>query len=351
MAPRPHWKGYLKLSLVSCPIGLYPAIAAAERISFRQVNRETGNRLRQQLVDSVTGEVVESYRKGRGYEVGENQFLMVQDEELEEAQQEARTRPFSAAPSRAPAAPQDEEPPAKRGAPLKLVETKKREEAPPMVPPPAPPRPIVENTRTIALDRFVPREQIDPRYYNTPYYIAPRDQVGLEAFAVIRDAMADSGLVGLGRVVLANRERPIMIEPMGTGLRGITLRYAHEVRSETEYFADIPPMQLPDEMLQITEHILATKKEDFDPAYLEDRYRTVLVEKLREKQAQMPARSAASSPSPQNVINLMDALKRSLAAEQPAPRTSAAKPTPRRTAAASKQASSKRSPARARRSG
>src|SRR4051794_16183705 len=193
MAPRAHWKGFLKLSLVSCPVALYPAISAAEKISFRQVNRDTGNRLRQQLVDSVTGEVVESHNKGRGYEVGESQFLMVQDEELEAAQQEARTRPFSTAPSRPQPAPLVEEPPARRGADLKLVEpTKspaKREEAPPIVPPPVPPpRPIVENTRTIELDRFVPREQIDPLYYNAPYYIASRDQVGLEAFAVIRDA-------------------------------------------------------------------------------------------------------------------------------------------------------------------
>ena len=349
MAPRPHWKGYLKLSLVSCPIGLYPAIAASERISFRQVNRETGNRLRQQLVDSVTGEVVKSHNKGRGYEVGENEFLMVQNEELEAAQHEARTRPFSAAPSRPAPGPEAEphDSPARRGAALKVAETRKQEEAPPIVPPPAPPpRPIIENTRTIELDRFVPREQIDPRYYNTPYYIAPRDQIGLEAFAVIRDAMAGKGLVGMGRVVLANRERPIIIEPMGMGLRGITLRYAHEVRSETEYFSDIPPMELPDEMVRITEHILETKQEDFDPAYLEDRYRTVLVEKLREKQAQMPGRSLASVPSQQNVINLMDALKRSLAAEQPPARTNVAKPMLRRSAAASKPASSKRSPAR-----
>jgi DNA end-binding protein Ku len=337
MALRSHWKGYLKLSLVSCPIALYPAIAVSERISFRQVNRETGNRLRQQLVDSVTGEVVESHNKGRGYEVGENQFLMVQNEELHAAQHEARTRPFSATPSR-PAPEAEAEPhdsPARRGAALKVAETRKQEDAPPIVAPSAPPpRPIIENTRTIELDRFVPREQIDPRYYNTPYYIAPRDQIGLEAFAVIRDAMAGKGLVGMGRVVLANRERPIVIEPMGRGLRGITLRYAHEVRSETEYFSNIPRMELPDEMVRITEHILETKQEDFDPAYLEDRYRTVLVEKLREKQAQMPRRSVASVPSQQNVFNLMDALRRSIEGEQPAKATVKKPPAQSRTARA-----------------
>jgi non-homologous end joining protein Ku len=350
MAPRPHWKGYLKLSLVTCPIGLYPAIAASERVSFRQVNRETGNRLRQQLVDSVTGEIVQPHNKGRGYEVGENQHLIVHDEELESALQEARTRPFSAAPSQPVAAQQTDEQPPTRGAAPRPVETRKREEAPPIVPPPAPPVRI-ENNRTIELDRFVPKEQMDPRYHNTPYYVAPRDQVGLEAFAVIRDSMVGKGLVGMGRVVLANRERPIIVEPMGSGLLGITLRYAHEVRSETEYFADIPQMTLPDEMLRIAEHILQTKKEDFDPTYLEDRYRTVLVEKLREKQAQIPARSVALGPSPQNVINLMDALKRSLAAEQPSPRDAVAKATPRRTAVSAKVAPPKRSPGRQRRSG
>jgi non-homologous end joining protein Ku len=334
MAPRAQWKGYLKLSLVSCPIALYPAIAASESISFRQVNRVTGNRLRQQMIDSVTGEVVKSHNKGRGYEVGKNQFLMVQNEELEAAHNEASTRPFNAAPSRLRPEPKAE-PPETRNAAPKLAETTKQEDAPPTVPPLAPPpRPIIENTRTIELDRFVPREQIDPRYYNTPYYIAPRDQIGLEAFAVIRDAMAGKRLVGMGRIVLANRERPIIIEPLGMGLRGTTLRYAHEVRSEAEYFSEIPPMELPDEMVRITEHILETKREDFDPAYLEDRYRTVLVEKLREKQAQMTRRSVASVPSQQNVINLMDALRRSIEAEQPARANVKKPPAPSRTARA-----------------
>jgi len=188
-----------------------------------------------------------------------------------------------------------------------------------------PPRHI-ENNRTIDLDRCVQGEQIDPRYHLTPYYIAPRENVGEEAFAVIRDAMAASGLVGMGRVVLASRERPIVVQPMGTGLLGMTLRYAHEVRSEVDYFENIPNMTLPKDMVQLAEHILETKTEDFDPAYLEDRYRTVLVEKLREKHAKMSMKVPASAPSRHNVVSLMDALKRSLAVEGPRRSTAAGRP-------------------------
>jgi Ku protein len=334
MAPRSHWNGYLKLSLVSCPIALYPAISAAERISFRQVNRQTGNRLRQQLVDTVTGEVVGSENKGRGYQVGEHQLLLVEEEELEAARQEARARPYSA-----PIAPPAKAPP---DAPVEARATtapiakakewplKSDEEAPASSRPaevlPEPPQPVrVVNNRTIEIERCIPRAQLDARYIDTPYYIAPRDEIGLEAFAVIRDAMQGMNLVGMGHVVLAKRERPIIIEPMGNGLRGMTLRYTHEIRSETEYLANIPEMQLPADMLRVAEHILETKTADFDPALLEDRYRTVLISKLKEKQAELPTKPAKTTPSRQNVINLMDALKRSLATERPI-----AKPKPRR---------------------
>jgi DNA end-binding protein Ku len=264
-------------------------------------------------VDTVTGEVVESRNKGRGYEVGENQFLIVQDEELAAARQEARSRPFSAAPAQpTPAeASKDER---KREAGPKLVETVQREEDP-AASVEAPRR--IENNRTIDLDRFVRGDQIDLRYFLAPYYIAPRDDVGEEAFAVIRDAMAAKGLVGMGRVVLASRERPIIIQPIKTGLLGMTLRYAHEVRSEVDYFENIRNMTLSRDIMQLAEHILETKTEDFDAAYLEDRYRTVLVEKLREKHARMPRKAATSAPSHQNVVSLMDALKRSLAVEGP----------------------------------
>jgi DNA end-binding protein Ku len=322
-ASRPQWKGYLKLSLVSCPIAIYPAVAAAERIAFRQINRNTGNRLRQQLVDAVTGETVDRWDKGRGYEVGESTFLPVEDEELEVARQQAQARRPGAVTVQSPApAPVAE-------APVRKLDRPGGRASPPLpLPAPEPPRVVVENTRTIDIERFVPRGQIDARYMEKPYYIAPRDAVGQEAFAVIRDALERRQLVGIGRVILQSRERPIALEPMGKGLRGVTLRYAHEVLSEAEYFAGIPDIALPDEMLQIAEHIMQVKTADFDSAILEDRYRTALVEILRTKTRETPLAEAPVQPSPQNVINLMDALRRSMESERPA----AAKPPSRRDA-------------------
>ncbi|MBN9347868.1 MAG: Ku protein [Devosia sp.] len=307
---------------------MYPAISPAERVSFRQVNRETGNRLRQQLVDTVTGKVVESHNRGRGYQVGEEQFLLVPDEELKEAQLQARSRPFTrsmpttededAAP--APLQPLSKQPKGgRRKTEVDEPEPEAQEAEPEaeLTKATPVPRPIVENTHTIELDRFVPREEIDARYLLAPYYLAPRDEISLEAYSVIREAMAHEGLVGMGRVVLSNRERPLIVEPMGLGLRAFTLHYAHEVRSEADYFADIRPLELPEEVVDVTQLILNTKREHFDPTYLEDRYRTVLVEKLREKTSKLPTKAKAAQPSAQNVINLMDALKASLSAAKP----------------------------------
>jgi DNA end-binding protein Ku len=371
VVPRAHWKGFLKLSLVSCPVALYPAVAASERISFRQVNKQTGNRLRQQLVDVITGEPVQAHNKGRGYEVGENQFLVVRDDELEAAEHEGRRRPYSSVPA-IPREEHNEQPqpvnlqaskPLTSNAPMKGAP--RREEAPQAAPaepktrsdpmptsgaPAVPAPPPIENNRTIEIDRFIPRAQVDARYLDTPYYVVPRDAVGEEAFAVIRDAMRAKDVVGMGRVVLARRERPIIVEPMGNGIRGMTLRYSHEVRDEASYFAEIPKLKLPEEMLRVAQHIVETKMSDFNPAFLEDRFRTVLISKLKEKHAQLPRETVAAAPSAQNVISLMDVLKRSLAAEQPVARTSPTKPAPRRAAARSR-GSPKRSSARARKTG
>src|SRR5215831_9649024 len=194
MAPRAYWKGYVKLSLVSCPIALYPATSSAEKVSFHRINKKTGNRLRQQLVDSETGQAVEKADVGRGYEIGKGQYLQVEDEEIEKIE--------------------------------------------------------IESSHTIDIDSFVPRDEIDDRYIDSTYYLAPTDQVGQEAFAVIRDTIRDKKMVALGHIVLTRREHVVMLEAFDKGLLAATLRYAYEIRSQTDFFEDIPDIKLPAEMRQ-----------------------------------------------------------------------------------------------------
>jgi len=258
MAPRAYWKGYLKLSLVSCPIALYPASSSAERVSFHRINKKTGNRLKQQLVDAETGDVVDKEAIGRGYEIGKGQYLNVEDDEIEKIK--------------------------------------------------------IESTHTIEIDSFVPRVEIDDRYPDNPYFIAPTDKVGQEAFAVIRDAIKDKGLVGLGRVVLTRREHVVMLEPFDKGLLATTLRYPYEVRDQAAYFADIPELKLPAEMKDLAAHIVDSKTIHFDPVQFVDHYETALVELLRAKQAGRVI-EPREEPTPQRVINLMDALRASIGAE------------------------------------
>src|SRR5215470_4735586 len=260
MAPRAYWKGYLRLSLVSCPIALYPAASSSERVSFNRINKKTGNRLKQQNVDSDSNEPVEREDVGRGYEVAKGQYIQVEDEELEKIQ--------------------------------------------------------IESTHTIEIDSFVPRDEIDERYIDSSYYIAPTDQVGQEAFAVIRDAIRDRNVVGLGRVVLTRRERVVMLEAFEKGLLATSLRYAYEVRDAGAYFEEIPELKLPKEMSELAGHIIQTKAAHFDPKKFEDHYENALVELLRTKQAGRaiaPIRDEA--PTPQRVINLMDALRASIGSD------------------------------------
>jgi Ku protein len=320
--PRAYWNGFLKLSFVSCPVALYPATTAAERVSFRQVNRRTGHRLKHQLVDSITGDAVDPHDKARGYEAGENRFLVVEDQELEQARTE---RPLPGAvplaePRRTFAtdgAEDNEETEEKQHRLEEGEEDEQEEDAAPLVPRP-------QSTRTIEIDRFIPVGQVDARYFEKPYYVVPRDAVGQESFAVIRDAMSSENVAALARVVLSSRERPMLVAPMGMGLCGLTLRFVHEVRDEKEYFSGIPQMKLPSEMVKLAQHIIETKSTEFNPAMLEDHYRNALVRILRKKQAKMPAPPAPIAPSRENVINLMDALKRSIAAEFPAKKPPAA---------------------------
>ena len=275
MAPRPYWKGYLKLSLVSCPIALHTAASGGERIAFRQINKQTGNRLRQQLVDEVTREPVESADKGRGYEYAKGAYIQVEDEELDAV--------------------------------------------------------AIESNHTIEIDKFVPHAEIDERYFDSTFYVTPNDQVGQEAFAVIREAMRGKEMVALGRVVLSKRERVIMLQPWDKGLMGTTLRYAYEVRPAAEYFDEIPDIKVGGEMLKLAEHILETKEDEFDPSTFVDHYEEAVVKMLQKKQAGIVVPKEKSVEAPRNVINLMDALRRSVetgkgkSAKAAAPKSAAAK--------------------------
>jgi DNA end-binding protein Ku len=259
MAPRAYWKGYLKLSLVSCPIALYPAASGSERVSFNRINKKTGNRLKQLLVDSESGEPVERDDVGRGYEIGKGQYLQVEDEELEKIQ--------------------------------------------------------IESTHTIDIQNFVPRAEIDDRYLDSSYYMAPTDQVGQEAFAVIRDTIRDKGMAALGRIVLARREHVVMLTPFDKGLLAVTLRYPYEVREAAGYFEDVPDLKLPAEMRELAAHIVDSKATHFDPSTFEDHYETALVDLLRKKQAGQMIEAPKGAPPPAGVINLMDALRASIGAE------------------------------------
>ena len=254
---RPYWKGYLKLALVSCPIALHAACSTAERIALRQINKATGNRLRQQLIDEETREPVAPEHKGRGYEVARGRYLLVEDAELEAIE--------------------------------------------------------IESTHTIEIDSFVPRAEIDQRFFDTPYYVTPSEPVGQEVFAVIREAMRGKGMVALGRLVLSKRERVIALEACDKGLLGTTLRYPYEVRKAEDYFCDLPDFSIVPDMLTLAEHILDSKATDFDPATFRDRYEEALLAHLKAKQAgAAPERRQTFAP-PHRVVNLMDALRRSVA--------------------------------------
>jgi DNA end-binding protein Ku len=254
--PRPYWKGYLKLSLVSCPVALYTATSSGDRVAFRQINKKTGNRLRQQLVDEGTGDPIEADDKGRGYEVDKGVYLQVEDEELDAI--------------------------------------------------------AIESSHTIDIDSFVPKSEVDERYVDSPYYLVPENKVALEAFAVIRDAMLGKGMVALGRVVLSKRERVIMLQPRGKGLLGATLRYPYEVRDEAVYFGDIGDIQIPKDMLALAEHILESKAATFDPTLFHDRYEEAVVAMLNEKRAGMPIPKQRPMPRIVAGTDLMAALRQSI---------------------------------------
>jgi DNA end-binding protein Ku len=254
---RSSWKGYLKLSLVSCAVALYNASSASERVSFNNLNRKTGNRLKQNLVDSVSGEPVDTADRVKGYQVAKGQYVMVEDTEIEALK--------------------------------------------------------IESTRTIEIETFVPAAEIDQIYVDSPYYLAPDDKVAEEAFAVIREAMTRKKMVGIGRIVLARRERMLMLQPRDKGMLATTLRYPYEVRAGGEIFDEISDVKLPGEMLDIAQEIISRMSGHFEPETFTDRYEEAVVAMLKAKQAGQTF-TVPEAAAPGNVVNIMDALKKSLEA-------------------------------------
>ena len=255
-ARRAYWKGYLKLSLVTAPIALYPASSQAEKTHFHQINRRTGNRLRQQMVDEETGKVVEKDDKSRGYEISKGKYVEIEPDEIKAIQ--------------------------------------------------------VESTHTLEIEKFVPIDEIDRRYFDRPYYIVPDGKAGEEAFAVIRDAMKDTRRVALARIVLTNREHIMAIEPFGKGLLGTILRYDYEVRDDSEVFRGITSPRIPKEMVKLASHILDTKAGHFDPSKFKDEFEVELRKLVKRKAAGKPIEREEAPERPSNVVNLMQALRQSV---------------------------------------
>jgi DNA end-binding protein Ku len=259
MAPRSSWKGYLRLSLVSCPVRLYPATSAADRISFNQLHKETHNRINMKPVDPELG-LVERSDLVRGYEYEPKKYIIIEDEDLEAVK--------------------------------------------------------IESNHTMNIEAFVDANSVDVLYQDAPYYLAPDGAMAEETFVVLREAMRRSGKLAMARLVLSTRERVVTIAPRDKGMFVCTLRNPNEVRGTAAYFAAIPDLQPDAEMLELAEKLIDQKATAFDPRAYEDRYETAMMTMIREKlKGHKPIIAAA--PERGTVVNLMDALKASLGQAKP----------------------------------
>ena len=257
----PYWKGYLKLSLVTCPVALTPATTTSEKVRFHTLNRATGHRVRSRYVDSETGKPVADRDEVKGYETAEGQFVTFTDEELESVE--------------------------------------------------------LESVRTIDIDTFVPAEAVPWIFYDSPYYVTPDDKVGEEAFAVIREAMAEKQVVGISKLVLARRERAVLLEPRGNGIVLWTLRYGKEVRDADDYFAGIDDDKSDPKLLKMIKDLIDERSAPWAPDMVTDPVQKELKAIIAAKRKKTPARKAAAKEpedagGASNVISLMDALKSSM---------------------------------------
>ncbi|WP_105431835.1 MULTISPECIES: Ku protein [Neorhizobium] len=265
MALRPYWKGYLKLSLVTCPVQMMPATSENEKVRFHTLNRETQNRVVSHYVDSVTGKEVGQEDEVKGYQRGEDEYIILEDDELENV--------------------------------------------------------ALDSTKTIDISTFTPRDSIEWIWLDTPYYLSPNDPVGQEAFSVIRDAMESQDMIGISRLVITRRERAVMLEPRGKGIVLWTLRYGDEVRDEETYFEGIGDETADSDMMPLIQQLIKKQTQHWNPKMVvdpvQDRLLDIIAAKKKalKKPSKAKAKTPASAPAPSNVINIMDALKKSVAAE------------------------------------
>ncbi|MCV3768927.1 Ku protein [Rhizobium sp. TRM95796] len=264
MAQRPYWKGYLKLSLVTCAVQMTPATSEEEKVRFHTLNRKTGNRVLSRYIDSVTGKAVKQEDEVRGYEQAENEYVVLEDEELENV--------------------------------------------------------ALESARTLDISLFTPRDSIGWIWLDKPYYLSPDASIGEEAFSVIRDAMAAENMVGISQLVIARRERAVMLEPRGKGIVVWTLRYGDEVRGEGEYFEDIGDARADPKTMPLMRKLIKKQTKEWSPVMVADPVQERLLDIIdaKKKAQKKPARgNARTQPAaePTNVVNIMDALKKSIAAE------------------------------------
>ncbi|MDR4305761.1 Ku protein [Chelatococcus sambhunathii] len=262
MAGRPFWKGYLKLSLVTCPVAMTPATSESERVRFHVLNARTGNRVVSEYVDSVTGKPVEREDEVKGYPRGEDEHVMLEDEELDAV--------------------------------------------------------ALETTHTIDIEMFCPRESVGWIWYDKPHYLTPDDKVGEEAFSVIREAMAATDMVGISRVVLYRRERAVLLEPRDNGIVLWTLRYGDEVRDPQDYFGGLAEAKPDAKLLSLVKTLIDERTKLWSADMVDDPVQQRLLDLIASKKKgrkKAAKRKAEAAPETGNVINIMDALKKSLAAE------------------------------------
>ena len=276
MAARPTWQGHLRLSLVSCPVALYTATSRTGDVSFNMLHKTTHNRIRMIPTDPETGPVERSDIV-KGYEIEKDHYVVVTPEEIESVR--------------------------------------------------------LESTKTIDIDKFVDAEEIDRLYWNDPYFLVPDGKVAVEAFTVIREAMQKAGKIALGRLVMHQRERMLAMEPRGKGLVAYTLRTFDEVKKPESFFDDIPEVKADKNMIEIAAKIIEQQEGDFDASEFKDRYEEALRALIKEKEKGAGRKVTVEDPKGAEVIDLMEALRRSLAGDKKGAAKSAAKAPAKKAAA------------------